>query len=333
MSRSTRYAIADQVAQVCQMLALPIENVLRRSGLPADFCDQPGSSVAAEKYFDIWTAVEAEASRRDLPLALGLAYAHGPFAAPIFAFSCSETILAGLTRLVEFKPLLGPFAMAVERREDAVTVTIRPSATQLTLPATLSLFELVYILECARTYTAEHIVPLVAVSPAARQADRAIVAHLGVKVTEGPETQLILSLNDALRPLITRNDMLWESLEPSLRQRLGAQQADTSMRARVKRVLLETMAGGTTTSEDVARRLHTSKRSLQRRLTEEGATFKDVLTETRLELSGHYLAQPEISLAEIAYLLGFNDPTSFSRAYQFWTGRTPAEARRSHQAL
>lgn len=327
MSRQTRYAITDQIKQVAQMLNLPVENVLKRAGLPADFCDLPNAAVTSEKFFDLWRAMEAEANRPDLALTLALSYAHGPFAAPLFAFSSSENILAGLTRLSEFKPLLGPFALDVQRREDAVTLTFRSEAGQ-TVPATLSLFELIYIVECARTYTAEHIVPLVATSPAALKVDQAILDHLGVKVTEAAETQLVFALTDALRPLITRNDTLWESLEPGLRERLHAQRAAPSMQARVKRVLLETLAGGTTTSEEVARRLHTSKRSLQRRLTEEGVTFKDVLAETRLEMSGHYLAQSNISLAEIAYLLGFQDPTSFFRAYQSWTGRTPTEHRR-----
>ena len=60
--------------------------------------------------------------------------------------------------MAEFKPLLGPMDIGVWRHEDAVVVEFRTSVEGLSLPATLSLFELAYIVECARTYTAEQIV-------------------------------------------------------------------------------------------------------------------------------------------------------------------------------
>ena len=113
-----------------------------------------------------------------------------------------------------------------------------------------------------------------------------------------------------------------------MRQRLAEQTADRTMRGRVKAVLLDSLAAGACNSEDVARKLNTSKRSLQRRLEEEGVSFKDVLTETRIELADHYLRQPGMSIAEITFLLGFRDPTSFFRAFQAWTGKTPTAARR-----
>lgn len=329
MTRIARYPISEKLPQICTMLRIDLGNVMQRMDLPADFCDHPGASITAAKYFDIWYAVEAEANRPDCAMELGISYAHGPFAAPLFAFSSSENLERGLTRLGEFKPLLGPMTIAVRRIDGTVEVTVAASQPELTMPDGLSLFELTYLVECVRLYTNEKIVPLMASSPAARQVAPEMVEHLGIRVTEAPETRLVFSLEDAQLPFITRSDGLWEALEPGLRQRLANLTAQETMRARVKATLWETLASGENTSGQIARRLHVSKRSLQRRLNEEGASFKEILTETRAELSEHYLRRNDVSLAEIAFLVGFRDPTSFFRAFQSWTGKTPMEARRA----
>ena len=82
----------------------------------------------------------------------------------------------------------------------------------------------------------------------------------------------------------------------------------------------------------MARKLATSSRTLQRRLKEEGETYQAVLNRTREELASHYLAKTDLASAEIAYLLGYEDPNCFFRAYHDWTGTTPAQARLTLQA-
>ena len=73
--------------------------------------------------------------------------------------------------------------------------------------------------------------------------------------------------------------------------------------------------------------MHLSQRTLQRRLQEENSSFQQLLDETRRELAVQYLAQPDRSLLEIAYLLGFADPSNFFRAFRRWFGTTPGEYR------
>lgn len=80
--------------------------------------------------------------------------------------------------------------------------------------------------------------------------------------------------------------------------------------------------------EGVARRLAMSKRTLQRRLVEEGTSYQDVLRDTRLELARHYLVRTSVPLGEISFLLGFEESNSFFRAFNDWTGRTPEAVRR-----
>lgn len=64
-------------------------------------------------------------------------------------------------------------------------------------------------------------------------------------------------------------------------------------------------------------------RTLQRRLQEDAVTFHGLVEEARRELSHHYLVESELELTEIGYLLGYEDPNSFIRAFHKWEGTTP----------
>jgi AraC-like DNA-binding protein len=100
---------------------------------------------------------------------------------------------------------------------------------------------------------------------------------------------------------------------------------------RVRSALLEMLPSGQSTIEETASRLATSKRSLQRRLSDELSSYQEVLDTTRRELAQHYLARSSISPTEIVYLLGFQEDNSFIRSFKRWTGKTPGEYRQRAQ--
>ena len=77
----------------------------------------------------------------------------------------------------------------------------------------------------------------------------------------------------------------------------------------------------------VARELAMSTRTLQRRLKDEGTTFQDILGDTRESLARHYLSASDMPTSEISFLLGYDDPRSFYRAFNTWTGTTPQALR------
>jgi AraC-like DNA-binding protein len=77
----------------------------------------------------------------------------------------------------------------------------------------------------------------------------------------------------------------------------------------------------------VAAQLGLSARTLQRRLGEAGLSFQQLLERTRRELAAQYLAQDAFSLAEVAFLLGYTEQSSFTHAHRAWHGCTPQQAR------
>jgi len=89
---------------------------------------------------------------------------------------------------------------------------------------------------------------------------------------------------------------------------------------------------GNLTIEAVCDQLLCTKRSLQRRLKDEGLSFKSVLQSTRHDLALHYLSKGDLRIEEISYLLAYRDPNSFYRAFHDWTGMAPAQARAQGEA-
>jgi AraC-like DNA-binding protein len=98
---------------------------------------------------------------------------------------------------------------------------------------------------------------------------------------------------------------------------------------RTRRAIGERLRGGDSSLESVARALAISARSLQRHLRDLGYSYNALSDEVRAATARLYLAQPDIAISEVAYLLGFSDQSTFNRAYKRWTGDTPARARAS----
>ena len=95
----------------------------------------------------------------------------------------------------------------------------------------------------------------------------------------------------------------------------------------VRKVVGATFAKGTSAAV-VARELNVSVRTLQRRLSESGTTFREVSESVRGQLAEGYLSDPKVSIAEVACLLGFSEHSAFIRAFRRWTGESPSRWRR-----
>ena len=72
-----------------------------------------------------------------------------------------------------------------------------------------------------------------------------------------------------------------------------------------------------------------SRRTLIRKLGDEGAGFAEILDETRAALAKRYLAERDLQITEIAWLLGYQETSSFTHAFKRWTGMTPRQLRSS----
>jgi AraC-like DNA-binding protein len=98
-----------------------------------------------------------------------------------------------------------------------------------------------------------------------------------------------------------------------------------TVRGRVESLLMPILHTGDANIETIAEKMGIGRRTLQRKLSAEGAPFETVLDELRHKLALHYLGGKKASVNETAYLVGFSDPSAFSRAFKRWTGSSPGK--------
>ena len=96
-----------------------------------------------------------------------------------------------------------------------------------------------------------------------------------------------------------------------------------------QRQLMDLCQQGEPSLMQLADRLHLSQRTLQRRLAQYDLSFQQLLDDVRQQLCRQYLQQ-QVSLSDIAQLIGYSDQSAFTRAYKRWTGTTPLQQRRAH---
>jgi len=95
----------------------------------------------------------------------------------------------------------------------------------------------------------------------------------------------------------------------------------------VQKKLVDNLSSGEISEEQMADSLHMSQRSLQRKLQQQGTSYKKLLDQTRRELATSYVKDKKRSLSEITFLLGFSEQSNFTRAFKRWEGVAPSEYR------
>ena len=100
-----------------------------------------------------------------------------------------------------------------------------------------------------------------------------------------------------------------------------------TVRGTVEALIMPILHTGEVSVETIAAKLNTSRQTLYRQLKDENATFEQVLDDLRHRMALDYIAARKVSVNETAYLVGFSDPASFSRAFKRWTGKSPREYR------
>ncbi|MEM8926131.1 MAG: AraC family transcriptional regulator ligand-binding domain-containing protein [Actinomycetota bacterium] len=311
-------------------LGVSPDNVLRRAGLPADLFARGPLRISQDDFFALWRAIEAEAEDPNLPLRLVEAFSPEVFEPAIFAALLSPNLNVAARRVATYKRLIGPVVMTVDADHDETTIGFEWPGDTIP-PASMVLGELLFWVAMARTGTRERIQPVRVVVPRPPTDVAAYRRYLGVTIGRDDRQSITFSAEDASRAFLMANEAIWEAFEPSLRTRLADIEPDDSHTDRVRAALVELLPSGSASRQAVAGQLAVSTRTLQRRLSDESTTFQEVLATTRESLARHYLRSTSLAPQEISFLLGYEEPSSFYRAFQQWTGTTPERLRATHR--
>ena len=153
------------------------------------------------------------------------------------------------------------------------------------------------------------------------------VLNCPVKLLQN-QTQIILDRETLTRPIGTADDRLLNILKshcelvleqhPPLRSDLASS---------IKETILRLMPRGQAKAKLVAREIGVSERTMHRHLADEGTSFSEIHASLRRVLAQKYIAEQDLSLQQIAFLLGYGDQSAFSVAFKRWTGLSPKQMR------
>ncbi|MEE4306781.1 helix-turn-helix domain-containing protein [Pseudomonas alliivorans] len=313
--------------------------VLRRAQLPGDLFARRSVRLNSADFFRLWEAIEAEAQSLQptvpTPLQIARVMSSDWFDPELFAALCSAHMRGAMERLATYIRLIAPMAIRMVRNDKHTTITLDFLTASQPPPAVFLIFKMVLFVQLARLATRTQVNPLQISWPLPDDFEKdsgLYAAFFGTPVTHSAVTTLVLDNADMDRPFLTENHKMWLFFEPDLRQRLSDLDRTCGMLERVRSALLESLPAGEVSMQAVGRKLGVSTRTLQRRLQSEGTSFQQILDTLRESLAHHYLRNTAMSSAEISFLLGFEDPNSFARAFQVWTGKTPGAVRNEKAA-
>ncbi|WP_159453113.1 AraC family transcriptional regulator [Pseudooctadecabacter jejudonensis] len=297
--------------------------ILKRADLPSGLLQGDGSRISLDAYYRLLTAVTDEADDPHLALKLGDASGIDYFDPAFFAAMCSPNMNVAAQRMADYKRRVSPFRLDVRTGDRDTTIVFRAAGGHALHP-TQSLTEIVFLVNFMRRATRQRIVPNSVAFPFNPPDLAAYEAHFGCVILRKSAATVTVHAQDAALPFVTHNDEIWALFEPQLRRDSPiSRKSPLTTRARVAHCLNEFLPSGRASVEDVARELAMSKRTLQRRLAEDGTTWLEALNDAREALAKHYLTTTDFGATQISFLLGFEDPNSFYRAFRRWEGASP----------
>jgi AraC-like DNA-binding protein len=246
-----------------------------------------------------------------------------------FSWLASDTLRDALNRLIRFSRLISTAAnIQLEDTADGALLVLQPpSGIDSFVPAALDAGLAGFLHMCRITAGARINPSQVTLNRPRPECAERVEAFFRCPVYyDASHYSLCFSEQLIDTSLINANSELARINDQAVIDYLARFDRD-SITMQVRSSIIERLHDGTPNQETIAESMHVSLRSLQRRLNKEETNFKTLLETTRQELALHYIRETHRSLGEITYLLGFSEPSNFTRAFKRWTGKTPAEYR------
>jgi AraC-like DNA-binding protein len=311
-------------------LGIAAHDVARKARLPLTIITEP--VVTTAQYFAIWQAYSdliGDTAKGIIELATVFETAKYP--PTVLATYHARDYGDALNRMARYKQLCPPESLRITEDGDHCTIELEWLDSEQPCPPLMVGITLAFLLELGRRGTGQHLTArLVEFSHAMGDA-QALEAYFGCPIRIGAKyNRLTLDRSDLDRPFVSYNEELLEILTPILDRSLDEQQRSRSITEMVKWIMKRCLTGGRPDIQAVAKELGLSDRTLQRRLTDEKTSFKQLLSQARHEQAREYLADPSLDIKEVAFLIGYEDQNSFYRAFRLWEGDTPSNWRTAH---
>lgn len=322
--------------QAAESFGLDVSALRAAAGLTEPMLEDPDGRVPVERYVALWEAIERDPRALNLGLWLGKSLHIDALGVVGYVMQHAPDVRTALYCLERFNGLLGDGVgpQLTEQGDRVILHRVEPPRLarlqSLSIAAPLGTVTLLrqlagltenepLALEAAFQHPALPSGPL-------QELEMSLGCPLSFNQTE---MRLVLPRPLLDRPLVAPNGGLLAYLERHAEALQAKIPAAASISARVRAHLTERLRESEPTQGSVAKLLGMSERTLQRRLQDEGTTFAQLLDDVRSSLARMYLADPKLAVFEVAFLLGYSEPSAFNRAFRRWTGASPSEFRRA----
>lgn len=312
---------------------ISVPAVLRRAGLPHDLFAHTRILVSTEELFALWRAIGEVSNDPSIGLKLATEAKTERFHPVGLAALSTDNLGAAIAHMSRYKKLCAPEEILHHIDADEWTVQFRWTLAIDIEPQVLIEHCFAWVLTIARHGTGTQISPVRVELVQPRSHQKTLERYFGCPVVCGASRNaLIFRAADAAAPFVTRNAELLDMLAPQFEQELKQHSTQDSFIDLVRGAIQQRLTGHRPNVNDIARDLHMSPRTLQRRLQESDSSFQSVLEEARHQMARYYLGNSVLELNEAAYLLGYEDANSFARAFRGWEGVPPGHWRETQRA-
>ena len=329
---NNRFRVSSTLPRKLEELGLSPGAVLRRAGLPIGLFNQDRIFLSTEEFFALYEGIAQGSDDPGIGLKLGNEERVERYDPVKLAAISARSFGDAIERVSRYKQLTCPEAIRVIQRGNESAIQFVWLLAHEKEPALLVDVCFAWIVSMAQRGIGRPVNPKRVEFQRAPAHREMYETHFRCPVTfKAKQNALIFSKTDIELPFVTHNADLLATVAPQLEAELRKQVAQKTFREQVKAILKQLIAGQRPGIQDLARELHLSTRTLQRRLTDEGTTFQCLLDDARRELARHYLLHSSRELNETAYLLGYEDANSFFRAFHNWEGTSPGQWRLVHR--
>ena len=327
--RALRPAVGLQLlCQTLDELGLDAEPACRLTGLARRDLDTPGYLITRDDEARFIEATLATVERPDLAFRVGTRYHFGVFGVWGLALATSRDLLQALEVAQEFIELTHSFAgLGVSAAGASAVVGIHQDYPEGAVQAFVLERDLMVTLMIASEIAGRRL-PVERVDVALPRPTHSELLNrlLDCEVNwNSDRTAATIALDELRKPLPQANAITWSACVRQCRELIARQSGEEPFSSIVKAEITRSRFRGIAA---VCEQLQTSERSLRRRLSEEGTSFRELQQSLRLALAEQYLADPTLTLEQVADRLGYSEAANFCHAFRNWTGQTPSAVRK-----
>ncbi len=306
-------------------------------GLEPDGPVDPAQMVSSEAYYDFFAALaERDPKGVELPLRIGAAMRSDEYGAFGLAWKSAPDLRGSFLRSERYGQVLGSAeSYSLDDGPDGATFFCLDKhgdgSMGMLLSNEASLSAVMTI--CDEVSTAPF-QPLAVYFKHAARGDAAIYeAHFGCPVRfESGRDALLVSDSSLDVPNLLGDATIAQFFDRHLEQELAKIADEANLGRRVRLAVSQLLSEGVPSVSLIASNLGMGARTLQRRLSDQGESFQNLVDQARRELAQQLLHETDYSLAEVAFLTGFAEQSGFTRAFKRWSGQTPRSYRIAAQS-